>query len=949
MNSDERDNWDDKGTTVITVVLDNQDMVHSMPTFSPESDRSYKQSEEQNVEHDVGQSDINTGQMLGESSTWSGQILAQVCAQTGREFDPDSGSAFEQGNECCTPRLGQDHIEDQFGHLGQEQLKAEQDATCDGKVTDQHAEAMVVLAAEEQVPVEFDPNLLWCEDCQRSLSPPCPQHGPLFPIPNRSPLTLAYATLPQTGGVHARRRIERRTRLGPYEAPLVTRGELVPDKLRLKLVRAASATEDTSPEEAEQRHEWLDLSDENRSNWLMLVRPAQNHAQQNLSAYQHGIHIFVCTTRLVLPREELRVWLAAAYAPVVGEKPLEPTIVDADTAYTWPCYECPRRLPNWQELQKHLEGHDDVDRCERSRGRGRSRGRRKFRPGRRVGRPPKMVKRPHTEVANGNMEVEPAAEVDRTENENVQRDANGNGPEGEGRREDGEEGLDDRGRGVGRDEGAHWEMERVKVEGEGEVGMKIMKRAKLRRQPGSLPVRLFPCSSCDKTFCRPDKLKLHQLRHSDRRDFLCSVCGKQFKRKDKLKQHVSRVHDPQREEKEGTAPPPNRPPRPPRAPRIPTPDLLAFTFKCRTCSVGFRRRGMLVNHLNKRHPDVPLHTIPELMLPILRPDRLYFCQHCPKVYKSTSKRKSHILKNHPGCALPASIRSLRPAEPGQPDPLLATHTALAGTVPALPVQCPSCSRQYSSKAKMVQHLRKKHTGEGSIREISMQNSTQNNDGGERTTIVTLGPGGDILQPADLLTQAMSELSKSLPGDIRLTGLSDYQRVAYIPVSAASSVHLQLVQLQQSGQASNLDLNQLQESTSPTLPITLPRSPSFSTTEGENITLQAVSVSDTVSDSTRPPPPYPPVWNNRPYSDVQMLSLAQPQFVLTDKTLAQAHYVITDAVAAATDGSLSDGGVSHSQECTVVTAPQATPQATPSSVFLIAGGDGAGPETTAQDA
>jgi len=34
--------------------------------------------------------------------------------------------------------------------------------------------------------------------------------------------------------------------------------------------------------------------------------------------------------------------------------------------------------------------------------------------------------------------------------------------------------------------------------------------------------------------------------------------------------------------------------------------------------VGFKRRGMLVNHLAKRHPDVPYNTVPELNMPIVK-------------------------------------------------------------------------------------------------------------------------------------------------------------------------------------------------------------------------------------------------------------------------------------------------------------------------------------------
>ena len=81
---------------------------------------------------------------------------------------------------------------------------------------------------------------------------------------------------------------------------------------------------------------------------------------------------------------------------------------------------------------------------------------------------------------------------------------------------------------------------------------------------------------------------------------------------------------------------------------------------------------MLVNHLAKRHPEVPPTAVPELNLPILKTTKDFYCQYCDKVtisslpvadqiaqvYKSSSKRKSHILKNHPGAALPAGAREV---------------------------------------------------------------------------------------------------------------------------------------------------------------------------------------------------------------------------------------------------------------------------------------------------
>lgn len=63
-------------------------------------------------------------------------------------------------------------------------------------------------------------------------------------------------------------------------------------------------------------------------------------------------------------------------------------------------------------------------------------------------------------------------------------------------------------------------------------------------------------------------------------------------------------------------------------------DYNRFIYKCHQCLVGFKRRGMLVNHLAKRHPDVAPESVPELNLPILRQTRDYYCQYCDKVSQS---------------------------------------------------------------------------------------------------------------------------------------------------------------------------------------------------------------------------------------------------------------------------------------------------------------------------
>ncbi|KAG8288025.1 PR domain zinc finger protein 10 [Homalodisca vitripennis] len=136
-------------------------------------------------------------------------------------------------------------------------------------------------------------------------------------------------------------------------------------------------------------------------------------------------------------------------------------------------------------------------------------------------------------------------------------------------------------------------------------------------------------------------------------------------------------------------------------------DYERYIYKCHSCMLGFKRRGMLVNHLANRHPDITPESVPELNLPILKTTRDYYCQYCEKIYKSSSKRKAHILKNHPGLELPMSNRQKGgvPDIPGLPNP---TFSQTVGSITTTPHGCQWCHKQYASKAKLLQHQRKKH-------------------------------------------------------------------------------------------------------------------------------------------------------------------------------------------------------------------------------------------------
>ncbi|XP_055129714.1 PR domain zinc finger protein 10 isoform X11 [Symphalangus syndactylus] len=819
---------------------------------------------------------------------------------------------------------------------------------------------------EPDPPRPFDPHDLWCEECNNAHSSVCPKHGPLHPIPNRPVLTRARASLPLVlyidrflGGVFSKRRIPKRTQFGPVEGPLVRGSELKDCYIHLKV------SLDKGDRKDRDLHEdlWFELSDETLCNWMMFVRPAQNHLEQNLVAYQYGHHVYYTTIKNVEPKQELKVWYAASYAEFVNQKihdiSEEERKVLREQEKNWPCYECNRRFISSEQLQQHLNSHDEkLDVFSRTRGRGRGRGKRRFGPGRRPGRPPKFIRLEITSE-NGEKsddgtqdllhfptkeqfdEAEPATlnGLDQPEQTTIPIPQLPQETQSSLEHEPETHTLH-----------LQPQHEESVVPTQSTLTADDMRRAKRIRVKKHVrsfhSEKIYQCTECDKAFCRPDKLRLHMLRHSDRKDFLCSTCGKQFKRKDKLREHMQRMHNPEREAKKAD--------RISRSktfkPRITSTDYDSFTFKCRLCMMGFRRRGMLVNHLSKRHPDMKIEEVPELTLPIIKPNRDYFCQYCDKVYKSASKRKAHILKNHPGAELPPSIRKLRPAGPGEPDPMLSTHTQLTGTIATPPVCCPHCSKQYSSKTKMVQHIRKKHPEFAQLSNTIHTPLTTAVISATPAVLTTDSATGETVVTTDLLTQAMTELSQTLTTDYR-TPQGDYQRIQYIPVSQSASglqqpqhIQLQVVQVAPAtsphqSQQSTVDVGQLHDpqpypqhaiqvqhiqvseptasAPSSTQVSGQPLSPSAqqpqqglspSHIQGSSSTQGQALQQQQQQNSSVQHTYLPSAWNSfRGYSsEIQMMTLPPGQFVITDsgvatpvttgqvKAVTSSHYVLSES-------------------------------------------------------
>uniref|UniRef100_A0A4W4GVU7 PR domain zinc finger protein 10 n=1 Tax=Electrophorus electricus TaxID=8005 RepID=A0A4W4GVU7_ELEEL len=865
----------------------------------------------------------------------------------------------------------------------------------------------------------FTPQHLWCEECNSANPGVCVKHGPLHPIVNRPVMSRARASLPLIlyidhflGGVFSKRRIPKRTQFGPVEGPLVPQSELQDMHFQLK-VRTSSPTDETVEDL------WVDLADEDRCNWMMFVRPAENHLEQNLVAYQYGSDIFYTTIKNIQPKQELKVWYAASYAEFVNKKIHDITEEERkalrEQEKNWPCYECSRRFMSSEQLQQHLNMHDDkLDLVQRPRGRGRGRGRKRFGAGRRPGRRPKFIRLEapaESRLSNFHLTLHLSRACVRmfvlshinsslgltslSQNAALQHLFIRKSFRpfrcsqcGKAFRE--KDKLEQHLRYHGRDTCRHVchqcnkgflssaaledhlqlhtdqrtysclfcteSYDRLDLLKE-HVGIHLVNGCfscpsckktftdfiQVKKHVRSFhSEKIFQCTECDKAFCRPDKLRLHMLRHSDRKDFLCSTCGKQFKRKDKLREHMQRMHNPEREAKKAE--------RTHRAKALklkePTTDLESFMFKCRLCMMGFRRRGMLVNHLSKRHPEMRIEEVPELTLPIIKPNRDYFCQYCDKVYKSASKRKAHILKNHPGAELPPSIRKLRPAGPGEPDPMLSTHTQLTGTIATAPVCCPHCAKQYSSKTKMVQHIRKKHPEFAQLASSIQPPLATTVISNAPAVITTDGTTAETVVTTDLLTQAMTELSQTLTSDYRSVQ-GDFQRIQYIPVTQAGGglaqtqhIQLQVVQVAPASspqsQHSTVDMTQLQDAHSftqhsiqvqhiqvseatPTAQVTgQPLSPSSQQTSQElspaQLTPVTLAQSQTLQSSTNQAQGtvqhayLPGNWNYRGYpSEIQMMTLPHAQYVLaeTGTPVAAAvnsgqvkttHYVISEGQA-----------------------------------------------------
>ncbi|CAG2105034.1 unnamed protein product, partial [Medioppia subpectinata] len=494
-------------------------------------------------------------------------------------------------------------------------------------------------------------------------------------------------------GVFAKKTIPKRTQFGPVEGVIVGHNHSNVHNLNHNLM--IFITEDLI----------LDQSDENQSNWMKFVRSANTYEEQNLSliakenvsANEIEIKFFFLTTRAIYAREELKVWYSREYADKYNLKALEGPLIIADTdeqsvaeaivqkstpnpidILTTGGHKLRNKIAKTlqqQQLQQQQQQTLDTQQSSSQTDANGSSGQPKD-----TTAPPKYQcetcqkifprfysLRRHQIMHSGEKKYKcPVCGMSFSHVYNRNRHA----------KKHQKAVTNKKSKAIGlcylSEEISQQFCPFVSLENPQGFDEFSAVRKHIRAFHSD---KQYPCTQCEKVFPRPDKLKLHMLRHSDHREFLCANCGKQFKRKDKLKEHMQRMHAPDREAKLAAKQAAKQAQQLSQQhkkfiPKVSPTDYHRFIYKCHTCLLGFKRRGMLVNHLAKRHPDIPPDTVPELNLPILKTTRDYYCQYCDKVYKSSSKRKAHIMKNHPGKSLPLSNRHKGgiPVIPGIPNP-----------------------------------------------------------------------------------------------------------------------------------------------------------------------------------------------------------------------------------------------------------------------------------------
>ncbi|XP_017280285.1 PR domain zinc finger protein 4 isoform X2 [Kryptolebias marmoratus] len=392
---------------------------------------------------------------------------------------------------------------------------------------------------------------IWCTLCERSYTSDCPEHGPVTfvpdaPIQSRArlslprPLCLRISVADEPLGVFARDVIPPRTCFGPVVGQHCSNVDL------------SDWPEKDTPQTWKMYHNgvlefYIVTTDENECNWMMFVRKARTHEEQNLVAYPANGKLFFCTTTEIHPDQELLFYYSRDYSRMMGV----PQMPEGQIC------QCGKDCSSFSELKSHLGSHSQPGQNHSPPQPDHAQPQQQPEQQQQTQHVHQEEKLPNVSSSSSSSSSPPwpctnhtAAQTNNNNNNSSRSSRSSNNPraksQGKVREKKFQCSMCSR---------AFITSSKLNVHFMGHVGMKPHKCeycSKAFSDPSNLRMHLkihtgqknYKCTVCEKSFTQKSHLASHMLIHTGAEKLKCDLCERAFIRKCDLKQHMlSHTHE----------------------------------------------------------------------------------------------------------------------------------------------------------------------------------------------------------------------------------------------------------------------------------------------------------------------------------------------------------------------------------------------------------------------